>query len=177
MLHWWHEGVRDTVEHYENVLFRIRCGRLIMCLRRSVLRSASLACFLSLSFYHYSRKITMDRLLRLGHAWVIGAPAHYTRSVQASTLQQAQRLHRAKSCNSGIDQTITHLDTRYSDGLCRHGMVDKERLSAIVSTVARSLRMERDRASCCMVGKGRVWLKKEESPVIAITVARSFRMV
>ena len=119
----------------------------------------------------------MDRLLRLGHAWVIGAPAHYTRSVQASTLQQAQRLHRAKSCNSGIDETITHLDTRYSDGLCRHGMVDKERLPAIVSTVARSLRMERDRASCCMVGKGRVWLKKEESPVIAITVARSFRMV
>lgn len=54
MLHWWHEGVRDTVEHYENVLFRIRCGRLIMCLRLSVLRSASLACSLSLSFYHYS---------------------------------------------------------------------------------------------------------------------------
>ena len=62
----------------------------------------------------------MDRLLRLGHAWVIGAPAHYTRSVQASTPQQAQRLHRANSCNSGIDQTITHLDTRKSDGLCRH---------------------------------------------------------
>ena len=33
----------------------------------------------------------MDRLLRLGHAWVIGAPAHYTRPVQASTFQQAQR--------------------------------------------------------------------------------------
>ena len=62
----------------------------------------------------------MHRLLRLGHVWVIGAPAHYTRSVQASTLQQAQRLHRVKSCNSGIDQTITHLDTRNGDGPCRH---------------------------------------------------------
>ena len=62
----------------------------------------------------------MHRLLRLGHVWVIGAPAHYTRSVQASRLQQAQRLHRVKICNSGIDQTITHLDTRNGDGPCRH---------------------------------------------------------
>ena len=35
-------------------------------------------------------------------------------------------------------------------------MVDKERMSAIASTVAISLRMERDRASCGMVEKEKV---------------------
>ena len=49
-------------------------------------------------------------------------------------------------------------------------MVDKERMSAIASTVAISLRMERDRASCGMV-------EKVVRYAIAITVARSFRMV
>ena len=60
MLHWWYEGVRDTAEHYESVLFRIRCGRLIMCLRLSVLRSALLACSLPLSFYLFSLSFSLS---------------------------------------------------------------------------------------------------------------------
>ena len=50
-LHLWYEGVRDTAEYYDPILLRVRCGRFTMCLRLSVLLSASLACSLSLSLF------------------------------------------------------------------------------------------------------------------------------